>query len=163
MQVSRPKFLTIFPIQVIYSAIMKRRFTFITLLVLSFYLFHALSPLLYSAGGAHAADQSESRPDASLTGYKPSPAEHPRYLEPAQDKDGDSSSAPSSRVLLKKKRALATSSKDVIAKLSQHYAKFSHFTPPSEIANITLPIPEHRPICPNGFQLYHSGTSPPSA
>lgn len=142
---------------------MKRRFTFITLLVLSFHLFHALSPLLYSAGDAHTADQSESQPETSLTGYKPSLAEYRMYLEPAQDKDRDSSSAPCSRVLLKKKRALATSFKDVIAKISQHDAKFSDFTPSSEIANIPLRIPGHSPICTNGFQFYHSGISPPSA
>jgi hypothetical protein len=142
---------------------MKSKLTFINILVLSFYLFYALSPLMYSLESAQADEQSGNLPGISLTKSQPSVADQNLLLTMSPKEDEDSSSGPVSRVLLKKKKAVSASFKSIIGQLSLCCVKFLEFAPSSEIATIATRIPGDRPICPHGFQLCHSGISPPSA
>jgi hypothetical protein len=143
---------------------MKRKFTSINILVLGFYLFYALSPLMYSIESAQAADQSENQTCASFTDYRSRAVDDRNLLlVTAHEEDGDSTSVPVSRVLLKKKKAVSASFKSIIGRLSLCYVKFFEYVPSSDIANGSTRISDECPICPRGFQRYHSGISPPSA
>lgn len=145
-----------------YLSTMNRKGKFINFLVLSFYLFYALLPLLYSTGSA----QTEDWPDhayASLSHVQRPVLEQNLLLVPAEEQDADDSSADAAHVLLKKKRAIAPSFKQIIAKIFPQVAKFSDFEPSSKIALSPVQTPDDSPNCPNGFPYYHSGISPPSA
>ncbi len=139
---------------------MNRRDKFINVLVLSFYLFYALLPLLYSTRSAQQETLSDHN-YTSLTHVQLQVLEQNLRFVPAEDQDADDSSA--GHVLLKKKRAIAPSFKDIIEKLFPHYAKFSDFESSFKISIVPLQIPDDTSNCPNGFPYYHSGISPPSA
>jgi hypothetical protein len=142
---------------------MKRRITILSVLVLSFYLFHALFPLLYSIESAQAEEQSGTLPGSSITASQPFVVDQ-CLLSATSSKEGeDSSSAPASRVLLKKKRAVPASCKNIIEKLSLRYAKYLELARSSGLVTISARVSEDCPICPHGYQRYHSGISPPSA
>lgn len=143
---------------------MKKKITIINILVLGFYLFHALSPLLYIVENAQAEEGLwGNQQDFILADYRSLAAEQNLLLKPSPGEEENPSSSPASRVLLKKKRALPASFKNIIEKLSLRYAKLFECEPPSEIALDIENIAGDNPNCPNGFQFYHSGTSPPSA
>lgn len=140
---------------------MKRKFTFLKVLVLGFYLFYALAPLMYSITEAQAEEQSGSMPDLSLAA--PEHLVVDRGPSSAALRQGDDSSpSAASHVLLKKKRAVPASLKNIIETLSLREAKLFECAPSFDIAKISTSIPDDRPVCPHGFQLCHSGISPPS-
>lgn len=144
-----------------YYRAMNRRGKYINILVLGFYLFYALLPLLYSAGSEQAEDRANA--SASLSPVQQSIFERTLLLVPAEDQDTHDSSAARSRILLKKKRAIPPSAKEIVAKLlPQQYAKFYGFELSFKISPAPPSIAGTRKS-PNGFRFYHSGISPPSA
>jgi hypothetical protein len=140
----------------------KRRYSFIVVLVVGFHLFYALSPLLYSAENAQPEAQLKAGSAAYRAGGKLFVSDRALFLAPVAEKEEDSS-APASRVLLKKKRALPASFKDMIRKLSSCQARFADSRPFMGIVIATVRVPCYSPRCSKGFTLYYSGASPPSA
>jgi hypothetical protein len=136
---------------------MYRRGKLIHILVLSVYLFYALLPLLYST---RSAEERANYAYAALPTVQRSILGQRQLLVPVEEQDAHDSSA---QVLLKKKRAIAPSFKQIIAKLFPHFAKFPAFEPSFKISLVPLQIPDNTPHCPNGFPYYHSGISPPPA
>jgi hypothetical protein len=133
---------------------------FINILVLSIYLFSAFLPLLYSTRSANA---EEDYAYASLSTVRRSIIEQNLWLVPSDEQNADSSSDPAAHILLKKKRAIAPSFKEIVSKLLAQYANFPGFDPSFKISCVLLQIPDNALSCPNGFSYYHSGISPPSA
>ncbi len=144
-----------------YLSAMNRRVKFINVLVLGFYFSYAFLPLLYSTRSAQAEDWADDT-YASLSTVQRSILEQ-SLLFVSSEEQGEHSSASSSHILLKKKRAIAPSFKQIIAKIIPQLAKFSDFEPSFKISLVPLQIPDDTPNCPNGFPYYHSGISPPSA
>lgn len=144
-----------------YFTTMITRGKFINILVLSIYIFHVLFPLLYSTGSANAeaADYAYASPST----VQRSILEQNLLLVTSGEQDSDSPSAPAAHILLKKKRAIAPSSKEIVPKLILQFAKFTDFEPSLKIAVVFQQIPFDTLNCPNGFPYYHSGISPPSA
>jgi hypothetical protein len=140
---------------------MKRRFPFLKALVLGFYLFYALAPLLYSVADAQVEEQPGGLPGLTLVASETFFVD--QSPSSASLKQGDDSSPSASRVLLKKKRAVPASVKNIIETLSMCAVKLFESAPSSDITKIFTSIPDDRPVCPHGFQLCHSGISPPSA
>jgi hypothetical protein len=135
---------------------MNKKGKFIYSAVLCIYLLYALLPLLYSTRSENAKDPADY---AYISLSAVQRTKQNLLLLPAEVP----SSASDADVLLKKKRAIAPSFKDTVAKLFPQYVRFSHFEPSFKISFVPLQIPDHTLSCPEGFPYYHSGTSPPSA
>ncbi len=128
-----------------------KRSSFLTRLLLGFYLFYSLCPLLYSVGAARAEEGKESRWQIEET------------FEPAatareQTRVGSEASSDSAQVLLIKKRAISPTSKGIVGKLT-----FCPVRNSFDAGSKTLmpPVTGKATTCPGGFQFYHSGISPP--
>ena len=144
-----------------YFTTMITRGKFINILVLSIYIFHVLFPLLYSTRGANAEEADYAF--ASPVTVQRSILEQNLLLVSSGELDIDSPSTPAAQILLKKKRALASSFKEMVTKLISQFTKLSDFEPSLKIAFVFLQSPFDNLNCPNGFPYYHSGISPPSA
>lgn len=116
---------------------------------------------MYSIADAKAEEQSESLPGFSLRAPQPLFVEQ-RLSTASLKQSDDSSPSDASRVLLKKKRAVPASFKNIIETLSLCEVKLFECAPSSDITKISTIATDDRPVCPHGFQLCHSGISPPS-
>lgn len=141
-----------------YLRAMNKTGKLINILVLSIYLSSALLPLLYSTKSANA-DEDHAYPSHSTV--LRSIIEQNLWLVPSDEQNADSSSAPDAHILLKKKRAIAPSFKEIVPRLFLHYANFPDFDPSLKISYVLMQIPSNALNCPNGFSYYHSGMSPP--
>ncbi|HSB33350.1 MAG TPA: hypothetical protein VLG39_02725 [Nitrospirota bacterium] len=141
---------------------MKIKSTLLSVVVLGFYLFYALFPLLYSVENAQAEEQTGNLPGLSIQASQHCFVDQSLLSAASPKQDDDSSPASSARVLLKKKRAVPASFKSIIETLSLCEVKLFECTPSSDITKISTIITDDRPVCPHGFQLCHSGISPPS-
>jgi len=144
-----------------YFTTMNKRGKFINILVLSIYIFYATFPLLYATSGANAEEADYAY--ASPSTVQRSILEQNLLLVSSGEQDVDSPLDPAAHILLKKKRAIATSFKEIVPKLISQFVKFSDFEPSFQIAFVFMHIPFDTLNCPNGFTYYHSGISPPSA
>jgi hypothetical protein len=130
-----------------------KRFSFPTALLLGFYLFYSLCPLIYSVNLAPAEERQG--PDLQMTA-----AGRQSSVERSPTTATSEVASDPSQVLLIKKRAIGVSFKGLIDKLSLCPVKNS-------IDAISkTPVPpdtQETTTCPGGFQFYHSGISPPSA
>lgn len=139
---------------------MSRKTNNLTLVVLGFYLFYALLPLLYStsmnAGGCPGSAYS------GLHASEQAVLDQELQLVPAHESTADPSGS-AAQILLKKKRAIAPSSKEMAVKLFSLFAAFAHVDPTVKASFISVPAAHPAVTCPNGFQRYHSGASPPVA
>jgi len=140
---------------------MDKRGKFINSLVLCVYLFYTLFPLFYSVRGTNAEGGGYVNPSSSTV--QRSIAGKDLLLVPSGERDLDGSSAPVEQILLKKKRALAPSFKEIVPKLFTQYVNLPDFDPSFKIASGLMQIPVSAQNCQNGFSYYHSGISPPSA
>jgi hypothetical protein len=140
---------------------MNKRGKFTNILVLSIYIFYSLFPLLYATRAANAEEADYAY--ASPSTVQRSMLEQNLLLVPSGEQDSDSPSAPAAHILLKKKRAIAPSFKEIVPKLILQFAKFTDFEPSLKIAFVFQQVPFDTLTCPNGFPYYHSGKSPPSA
>ena len=131
----------------------------INALVLAFYVFYSIFPLLYCVGICPTDDQSLSSLSTRLTAAGHSSA--PQDLLKTDSDVKDVSSEPVSLVLLKKKRAIVLSFKEIIGKLPYRYAKFSEGTPSQLVTGFALSSDTDNPVCSKGYPFYHSGMSPP--
>jgi len=129
-------------------------------LVLSVYLFSALLPLLYSTKSANA---EEAYAYAPLATVQRSIREQKLWLIPSDEQSSDSASTPGAQILLKKKRAITPSFKEIVPKLFPQDAGFPNFDPSFKLSCVFLHVPDNALNSPNGFSYYHSGVSPPSA
>ncbi len=126
-----------------YLSAMNRRVKFINVLVLGFYFSYAFLPLLYSTRSAQAEAWADDT-YASLSTVQRSILEQ-SLLFVSSEEQGEHSSTSSSHILLKKKRAIAPSFKEIVPKLFSHYANFSGFDPSFKISCVLLQIPETVP------------------
>jgi hypothetical protein len=133
---------------------MKRNRTLINVLVLCFYLFYSLFPLLYCLEFSHPGDQFVFQ--FSDFDEQHGNRENGFALQAGQRED--SSSTPLSYVLLKKKRALTISFK-VLPQLAVMFSGFAPVFGTNETATQVLDV---RVKSSGGFQFYHSGISPPA-
>ena len=123
----------------------------LTRLLLGFYLFYSLCPLLYSVNTARAEEGKESCWQIEAA-YEPVSA----VQEQAEIRSNAESD--SAQVLLIKKRAISPSSKGIAGKLTLCPVRNSL---DSGSKAVVPPVTGKASTCPGGFQFYHSGTSPP--
>jgi len=131
----------------------------IHILILAIYTFHAVFPLLYSIENAREVTQSKIQPEFVTTDSRSLGGVALRLVSPTHDQNGDDSDFP---VLLKKRRTITSSSKDLVEQLALLCSALPPVSLFNEGASILLCVTDDRPICPHGFQLCHSGVSPPS-
>jgi hypothetical protein len=140
---------------------MNRKGKFINIAVLGFYLFYALLPLLYSTESAYAEEQADYAQSSHSTVQR-SILEQKLLLVADEDNAEDASGC--AQILLKKKRAIAPSFKELVPKLFPLLTKFCDLHPDDVKPSFApLQISDQTPSCPKGFQRYHSGIAPPSA
>ncbi len=127
-----------------------KRFSFPTILLLGFYLFYSLCPLLYSVGMARAEEGQGNN-------WRPAAAGHPISTEWSQA-GVRSEIASDSWVLLTKKRAISASFRGLVNK-----PPLSPVNNAGKILStiVAQPEPQEATTCPDGFHYYHSGLSPP--
>ncbi len=129
-----------------------KRLSFSTALLLGFYLFYSLCPLLYSVGMARAEERQGFELQMTAVGPQSSVKQSPAAVT------SEVASEPS-QVLLIKKRALGVSFKGLVGKLSLSPVKNTV----DAISKTSIPPDsQETTTCPGGFQFYHSGISPPS-
>lgn len=142
---------------------MKNKTGSLSVLVLIFYLVHVVFPLLYSADAARAYDGTGTPTDISSARQDPSRPDLAGLSAVSRDQGEDDASADPSGILLKKRRALSSSFKDLFSKASLQVSKISTVEFSFGTTGIPVATPVSIPICPNGFPFRHSGPSPPSA
>ncbi len=129
-----------------------KRSSFLTRLLLGFYLFYSLCPLLYSVSAARAEEGKENSWQIEAA-FKPASAKE-------QTRVTSEAASDSAQVLLIKKRAISPSSKGLAGKFSLCPVRNSL----DAGSNVLIPPDTQKTTtCPGGFQFFHSGISPPSA
>ncbi len=128
-----------------------KRSSFLTRLLLGFYLFYSLCPLLYSVSAARAEEGKENYWQIEAAFEPASAKEQTRFTSEA--------ASDSAQVLLIKKRAISPSSKGLVGKLTLCPVRNSF---DSGSKTLVLPVNGMATTGPGGFPFYHSGVSPPS-
>ncbi len=127
-----------------------KRSSFLTRLLLGFYLFYSLCPLLYSVSAARAEEGKENSWQIEAAFEPASAKEQTRVTSEA--------ASDSAQVLLIKKRAISPSSKGLVGKLTLCPVRNSF---DSGSKTLALPVTGMAATGPGGFPFYHSGVSPP--
>ncbi len=129
-----------------------KRSSFFSALLFGFYLFYSLCPLLYSVSMAPVEERQGPELQMAAAGPQSS------FERSSATVSSEVASEPS-QVLLIKKRAIGVSFKELVGKLPHSPVKNSI----DAISKTSIPPDtQEATTCPGGFQLYHSGISPPS-
>ena len=140
----------------------KKEFCLLTFVFLCFFIVYAVSPLTCCLG---------DRQSHHLSGDANKAANTIRLfvldvlfstLSQQNDTDGDDPADDHSHVLLTKKRALRSSSSKMITEPAARQAKHFEMSSIRGRAVPILAVFDNDPAGPGGFQLLHSGISPPS-
>ncbi len=130
-----------------------KRPSFLTKLLILFYLFYSLCPLLYSVNTAREEEWQECNWQIEAAFEPASPAKEQARVSPEAESDFD-------QVLLIKKRAISSSFRGLVGKLTILPGRNSFDTTSKALVP---PVTGKAATCPGGFHFYHSGTSPPAA
>jgi hypothetical protein len=128
--------------------------------VLTFYLLYALLPLMYSTGSVNAGAWADGA-SASVSADHRSILDQDMHLV-AREGQSEHSSDPFGHILLKKKRAIAPSFKEIVTKLFPQYAGSAYPEHAFKLSFVLEQMSEDSPHSPCGFLFLHSGVSPPS-
>jgi len=141
---------------------MKKLLSTSTYLFLIFYLCYAISPLSYSVADSQLKRTGGEAAKATKTIRLFVIDSLLSDLLLQEDEDSDGLDDESTLILLQKKRAILSSG-NIIARPASHTVLYHEIRPILDIVSYKQQLPDREFNCPNGFELIHSGISPPSA
>jgi len=141
----------------------KRCLSILTYMFLCFFAVYAVSPLTYSLPNSTSPETRTDTDRAPNTIRLFLIDVLFSTLSQQNDDEEDGPADDHSHVLLVKNRTLRSSNSKIIAEPVANLAKHFEMPPVREQALLARTVFEKGPTCPRGYQLLHSGISPPSA
>lgn len=140
----------------------QKNLSILTYVFLCFFLFYAVSPLTYSLAGNQPQQTLDAPNKTSKTIRLFIIDVLFSSLSQQNNDNADNPAEDNSHILLRKKRALRSSNSGIVAEPVAHLAKHFEIPKVREQAFLTSADFSKKIACPGGFQLFHSGISPPS-
>ena len=137
-----------------------RLFILIDLLFICCYLLYSVLPLSYAVDDLAAGFPVPVRSVPALQDIDPAPAALLTAISPVADGDNEGSS--STRVLLRKKRVISVSAKNLVPKPQTRACGLAATFDESDAVVRRGAVPATGTVKRNGYRTHRSGTSPPS-